>query len=193
MTQIIEGLALLLARAEIHDRILGWTRGVDRKDWDLAASIFHPGAIDDHGIYVGPVDGLIDALKTRHAGIEMSMHFIGNVFIEFADALTAAVESYCLVWQRYGLEDRAARAVISGGVDTSDQPIDMLMSARYVDRFALRDGAWKIDRRTTTFERSMRFNVPADGPKMSPEWTLGTRDASDPLMLLRRELGLRAP
>ena len=120
----------------------------------------------------------------------MSMHFIGNVFIEFADATTAVAESYCLVWQRYGLEARAARAVISGGVDTSDQPFDMLMSARYVDRFALRDGAWKIDRRTTTFERSMRFDVPADGPTTSPEWTVGTRDASDPLMLLRRELGL---
>lgn len=185
-----QGIDLLLARAEIHDRILGWTRGVDRKDWKLAAGIFHPDAIDDHGIYTGPVDGLIETLEARHRGIEMSMHFVSNVFIEFADSHTAAAESYCLVWQRYGLEDRAARAVISGGADNSDRPIDMLMSARYVDRFELRDGVWKIARRTTVFERAMRFEVPEDGPKNAPDWTVGMRDASDPLMLLRRELGL---
>jgi hypothetical protein len=184
------GVELLLARAEIHDRILAWTRGVDRLDWGLAASAFHPGAIDDHGIYAGPVDGLIEALKARHRGIEMSMHMIGNVFIEFGDAETAAVESYCLVWQRYSTEDRAARAVISGGTDTSDLPIDMIMSARYVDRFGYRDGAWKIDRRTTVFERSMRFDVPEDGPKTAPEWTAGQRGPADALMQLRREIGL---
>ena len=187
---IPSGVDLLLARAEIHDRILAWTRGVDRLDWALAASAFHPGAIDDHGIYVGPVNGLITALSARHRGIEMSLHMIGNVFIEFADHQTAAAESYCLVWQRYTTEDRAARAVISGGVDSSDLPIDMLMSARYVDRFVLRDGAWKIDQRTTVFERSMRFEVAKDGPKMSPDWTLGRRDDNDPLAILRREIGL---
>lgn len=185
-----QGIDLLLARAAIQDCIHGWTRGVDRLDWALAASVFHPGAIDDHGIYVGPVEGLVETLRARHRGIEMSMHHIGNIWIEFADAETAVAESYCLVWQRYGTEDRAARAVISGGVDTSDRPIDMLMSARYVDLFALRDGAWKIARRTTVFERSMRFDVPEDGPRMAPSWTLGTRDQSDTLYQLKRELGL---
>lgn len=185
-----EGLGLLLARAEIHDRILGWTRGVDRLDWTLAASVFHPGAVDDHGIYVGPVDGLITALAARHKGIEMSMHHIGNVWIEFADAETAVAESYCIVWQRYSTEDKAARAAISGGVDTSELPIDMIMSARYVDLFRLRDGAWKIDRRTTVFERSMRFDVTEDGPKIAPSWTLGQRGPSDALYALKNEMGL---
>lgn len=182
--------ARLAARAEIQDRIHGWARGVDRRDWELAASVFHPGAVDDHGIYVGDVQGLVEALKLRHGAIPMSFHHIGNVVVEFADEVTAVAESYCLVWQRYSAEDKAVRAAISGGADTSDQPMDLTMSARYVDLFKLRDGAWKIERRTTVFEATMRFEVPQDGPKMAPSWTLGQRDPSDALMRLRREVGL---
>lgn len=184
------GLAQLAARAEIQDRIHAWARGVDRLDWPLAASIFHPGAVDDHGIYVGPIDGLVEMLARRHAGITMSIHCFTNVTIEFASETSALAESYGLVWQRYDGGDKATRAAISGGADLSDAPFDMIMAVRYVDQFALREGAWRIDRRTTVFESTVRYEVPPDGPRMAPTWTLGRRDAADTVMRLRRELGI---
>lgn len=186
------GLAQLAARAQIQDRIHAWARGVDRRDWKLAASIFHPEGVDDHGIYVGKVDGLIELLKQRHEGISMSVHCFTNIVIEFASETTALAESYGLVWQRYSSGDKATRAAISGGVDASDAPFDMVMAVRYVDEFGFRAGTWRIDRRTTVFESTMRYEVPSNAPKMAPTWTLGRRDHTDTVMLLRERLGLSA-
>ena len=39
-----------LSRVEIHDRLLSYTRGIDRLDSDLVLSAFHPGAqLYDYG------------------------------------------------------------------------------------------------------------------------------------------------
>lgn len=180
----------LAARAEIHDRIHSWARGVDRKDWALAASGFHEGAIDDHGIYVGDVAGLIEMLQRRHIGITMSVHNFCNIVVEFAQPDTAVVESYALVWQRYEAGDQATRAAISGGSDTSDDPFDMIMAVRYADLFMLRSGTWKIQQRVTIFDATVRREVDPNGPKFAPSWQQGRRDGNDPIQNLRREYGL---
>lgn len=175
----------LAARAEITDRVNAWAQGVDRKDWALAASIFHPGATDNHGIFDGPADELVEMLKKRHASITSSQHFITNISIIFSGDNRAAVESYCLVWQRYSAEDREVRSAILGGAEVSDDPMDLLMGARYVDFFERKGGAWKIARRETVFETSMKFDVLPDGPKMGPTWLLGRRDTEDTLFRMR--------
>jgi hypothetical protein len=36
-----------------------YARGVDRVDRDLLRSCYHPGAIDDHGRYLGDVEGFM--------------------------------------------------------------------------------------------------------------------------------------
>lgn len=182
--------AYLAARAEIQDRINSWGRGVDRRDWALAESIFHPGGVDDHGIYAGSIEGLIEMLKQRHKGITMSVHCFTNILIEFASETTALAECYGLVWQRYSAEDKAVRAAISGGNDTSDSPFDMFMAVRYVDQFTLRSGQWRIERRTTVFEATAKHDVPEDAPKMGATWTLGKRDDTDTIMQLRKRLGI---
>ena len=79
------GEARLEDRFRIEQVMRRWCRAVDRRDWALVRSVFHPGAIDDHGMYKGDIDGLIEWLEARHQCITMSMHVLGNVFIEFAD------------------------------------------------------------------------------------------------------------
>ena len=76
------GEARLEDRFRIEQVMRRWCRAVDRRDWALVRSVFHPGAIDDHGMYKGDIDGLIEWLEARHQCITMSMHVLGNVFIE---------------------------------------------------------------------------------------------------------------
>ena len=49
-------------RHEIEACLLRYTRGVDRKDWDLVRSAYHTDAHDNHGNYKGGIDGFIDSL-----------------------------------------------------------------------------------------------------------------------------------
>ena len=65
----------LLDKSEIYDSICRYARGIDRGDWDLVRSTYHPDADDDHVEYKGGIDGLIEWLDKRFAGIDNSMHF----------------------------------------------------------------------------------------------------------------------
>lgn len=79
----MESVNELLAREAIREVLQLYARGVDRRDWALVASTYHPDAHDDHGGYKGGVTGLLEWLERRHASIEQSMHFLGNCLIDF--------------------------------------------------------------------------------------------------------------
>ena len=53
-------LQQLLDEAEIRRVHIRYCRGIDRMDWDLVRSCYHPDAIDRHGAYNGDVEGFID-------------------------------------------------------------------------------------------------------------------------------------
>jgi hypothetical protein len=163
---------------------------VDRRDWAAICDAFHPDGYDNHGIYKGDIDGLIAWLNERHETISRSMHLVGNMLIEFADDDNAMVESYTLVVQRYNPGGSETRNAIAGGGDLGEASFDMLMVGRYVDHFQRRDSNWRVFRRTVIFDNSQMLPVPAEGPKMGPEWTVSARDGSDPLWDMRRSLGL---
>lgn len=184
-------LGKLQARAEIEDVMKLWCRAVDRRDWGLVREVFHPDGQDDHGIYKGGVDGLIDWLKLRHSTITRSLHYITNMLIEFVDDDNALVETYSLAMQRYPSEGAETRKAIAGGGNIGGDPFDILMFGRYVDQFQRRDGAWKIYRRKVVFDGSIMFPLPSSGgPQLSPDWEIGQRDGSDLIWRLRSELGI---
>jgi len=175
-------------RLEIQHRIVSFARGVDRLDLELAMSAFHPDATDDHGAYKGSSEGLIKWIMKRHETIELSFHHMGNIFIEFAGPNDAMCESYCLTWQSVTPE---ANVLPSKDSEDSNAPADkyeLLACNRYVDHFTRRDGAWRIQKRTTVVESFMR--VPGVPTKPGPEWAAPRRDSGDPSMLLRKELGI---
>ncbi len=193
MEQIEKPMEARLAdRFQIEQVIRCWARAVDRRDWALVRTVFHPGAIDDHGMYKGDIDGLIDWLEARHQCITMSMHVLGNIYIELPDADSAVCESYVVAYQRYdtapGADQSHILAALGEHVDQSDLPIDVMMPARYIDEFEKRDGSWRITHRTTVFEG--RYILKGDTAPLNPAWTVGHRDNSDPLYIARRRAGL---
>jgi hypothetical protein len=134
----------LEARAAISDAMNRYCRGVDRCDWELLRSAYHPGAIDDHGDFYGTVEEFIADAQERHRAVEQSMHFIGNMLFSFPTVDVAIVESYCVAFLRYV---PPAPAVAAGSAAARLRAV-----VRYVDRFERREGEWRIAHRTVVFE-----------------------------------------
>jgi hypothetical protein len=177
-------------RFAIEQALLRYCRGVDRKQWDLVRSAYHPDAYDDHGNYKGAVDGFVASVIKRHETIEQSTHAISNIQIEFAGPDTALVETYFIVHQRHAPGDVTAYAsFVRGPMPTAEQALEVETVGRYVDRFTRRDGAWKIARRVVVFEVYRAQAAPAGGGLLR-NWAIARRDGSDALDVARREAGL---
>lgn len=169
----MDKLAELIARSEIHDCLLRYARGVDRKDWNLVRGAYHRDATDEHGEFVGGIDGFIEWVSARHAAIPFSMHLMINCLIEFANADTAVVETCFVTLQRRNGDD---------GLELETEVV-----GRYVDRFERREGEWRIARRRVVYDSSSSRPSTFVARKSG---VLGTRDQSDAIFQLRREAGL---
>jgi hypothetical protein len=75
-------LQRLLDEAEIRDVHLRYCRGIDRMDFDLVRSCYHPDGIDRHGDSHGAYEGDVEGFIKYAAGVlpmfESTMHFTGN-------------------------------------------------------------------------------------------------------------------
>ncbi|OZI43233.1 nuclear transport factor 2 family protein [Bordetella genomosp. 4] len=161
----------------IEQNLYRYGRGVDRRDWELVRSAYHPDAYDNHGSYKGDIDGFIASLKKRHAAIERSIHLISNVMVDFIDDDSALVESYFTAHQR-----------IAAGV-AGDMALDNQSIGRYLDHVTRRDGLWRIQRRDVVFD--FYFTQPAaDSPRLTADVSRSRRDADDLLFVRRAELGM---
>ena len=117
-----------LAREEIRDLSRRYMRGLDRLDLTLLASVFADDATVDYGFYQGSASEFVtfahNALKDHLA----NHHMLGQMLVE-VDGDTAVGEIYFQAYHR----------IVDGGAEQ-----DLFISGRYVDRYAKRDGAWKI-------------------------------------------------
>ena len=57
-------------RQEIYDCLMRYCRGIDRLDRDMLLSAYHPDAVDDHGVYVGGVEGFATHVFALHFGMQ---------------------------------------------------------------------------------------------------------------------------
>jgi len=66
----------LIDRQEILDCELRYCSGVDRSDREMLLSAYHPGAMDDHGAFVGTAEKFVDwAFAYRNASApSVSLH-----------------------------------------------------------------------------------------------------------------------
>jgi hypothetical protein len=150
----------LLDKEAIREVIVRFCRGWDRLERDLVQSCYHPGAVDDHGIYNGPAENFFDQWAASPMS-RMIHHHLGQTTIEL-DGDTASAETYCLATV---IGNPAA------GTDTR------LIMCRYLDRFDKRGGEWKIADRYLAFDAEVPV---ADGAPVSfPERNLGMRDRND--------------
>ncbi|MFD1554627.1 nuclear transport factor 2 family protein [Paraburkholderia silviterrae] len=163
-------LQQLLDEAEIRRVHLRYCRGIDRMDWDLVRSCYHPDAIDRHGAYNGGVEGFIDWAAELLPSFESTQHFTGNQYVEVhGDA--AFAEHYAQALHRTK--------------PAGDKPaMDWLVNIRYVDRMERRNGEWRIADRVVVLDSQRSDPVPHDLAPLE-NFTLGRRDKQDPSYLYR--------
>ena len=117
-------------RQAIHDCLMTYCRGIDRLDRELLLSVYHPDAIDDHGVFVGSPEEFADWAIAMHTTTHLShQHCIFNYTCDL-DGDVAHTESYFMF---VGLNRKGNPLAMSGG--------------RYIDRFEKRSGRWAISAR----------------------------------------------
>lgn len=161
-----ELLQRLADEAAVRDVHLRYCRGVDRQDWALVESCYHPGATDNHGPYNGDVPGFIAFAKEFLEACDTVTHFTGNQLVEI-DGDVAWHEAYCRAYHRLK--------------PTEDAPaIDWMVNFRYIDRMEKREGEWRICERVLAIDSERKDPVVGD-PHVGPEWHLGRADLTDPV------------
>jgi len=126
-------LELLLAEREITRRLTEYCRAMDRCDYELGKSVFHPGTYVDYGeSYRGSADGFVDWGLGAHRYLDHHLHRISNITIEVAGD-EAGSETYV---------EAVFRMTRDG------KPMEMRSAGRYVDRWRRIDGRWAISART---------------------------------------------
>lgn len=132
----------LTARATIADVIARYCHVIDRRQWDDVARCFH----DDATYRFGPIDGgwrdFVTAARTIIDPLRISHHQTGNMLINI-NGERADVETYFTAYHRIAA-DAAPDAPLPG----TGSEYDIIIAGRYVDRFELRAGDWRISHRT---------------------------------------------
>ncbi|MFN8640564.1 MAG: nuclear transport factor 2 family protein [Candidatus Binatia bacterium] len=138
----MDALQSLLDRVAIHDLIMRYARGVDRRDLDLVASCFAADAAYDGALGTGGIDVVLAALRERMPRYRTTMHFLTNPLIA-VDGDSASCETYALVYHR---------------LESEDDVEDFIVGVRYVDTLARRPEGWRITSRRTAME-FQRYNA----------------------------------
>ena len=170
----------LEARVEIEDTIKRFVRGVDRQDWELARSTYHGDAIDEHGFFTGGRDEFLAFIARMHETQEHSMHVISNVLIDFTARDKAIVETYCLVFHRFGAS--------AEGVAPGSHGIRRFATSRYIDKFEARGGEWRVAHRTLVFSemQTEQVTTPVVFP---PTFVVQKHNMDDALYRIRAAAG----
>jgi hypothetical protein len=154
-------LKLLLDKQQIHEVMMRYCRAVDRVDEELLRSVYHPDAIDNHGLFNGSAADFVPwCINQLREAYTATQHFIGNELIEVRGD-RAFCEFYFVAYHRY---------------ERKGEPRQMAAGGRYVDRFERRVGEWRIAERTVVvdWQRVDRVYEPDAGML-----TMGQRSRED--------------
>ena len=124
----------LLDCQAIHNCLMRYSRGLDRRDRKVTESIYWPDAVDDHITYSGDVRGFLEYSFKFMEGMRTS-HMLLNNLIDFDSPTLARSETYYI-----GYHD------IPGPVGRED----FFMGGRYLDVMEKRGSEWRIKKRVLT-------------------------------------------
>ena len=114
-------------RQAIQDLLATYSRGVDRLDRELLLSVYHPDAIDDHGVFIGTPEEFVDWAIAMHTAAHLShQHCVLNHTCDL-DGEVAHTETYFMF---VAMNRAGVPMAMSGG--------------RYIDRMEKRNGRWAI-------------------------------------------------
>jgi len=138
--------------AVLHD----YARALDRRDWELLASLFTANAVVDYSSEGGPVchgpEPVVADCQEDFAGLDATSHLIGNVTIA-VDGDSARASSVVHAWH--------VRQAAAGGST-------LLLVGGYEDRLVRTPGGWRLAARTLTvaFQAgNPGVKVPRPGPE----------------------------
>lgn len=126
----------LLDKQAITEVLYRYARGVDRRDRAILATAYWPDADDDHVLFRGCGEALLDYLVGAVEGMRTA-HRVTNVLIEFDDDDRARSESY--VWAYHNVP-------VEGGRE------DVVFGGRYLDVHERRAGEWRVARRRVVLD-----------------------------------------
>ena len=92
--QPLDRLQELLDRQDILDCVHRYCRAVDRFDRELLLSVYHPDAIDDHGLFVGGREAFADWAFGYHSLYQNATHHIVTNHTCELDGDVAHAETY---------------------------------------------------------------------------------------------------
>ena len=140
-----EMLLDLVAKQALHENMVRYCRGIDRKDLTLMKATFWPESTEDHGMYVGMSHDFCEwACQVQKKSSYKANHYVTNMLIDLDG-------------------DRAKRetAFIYTKVPIDGGPVDMLCG-RYRDLCERRDGEWKVLSRMCVWDLAQRLAPEAD-------------------------------
>jgi len=136
-------LQRLLDREAIRGIMVRYTWALFRADPDLLLSLYWPGAHEDHGEYVGPIEGFADWVMPRLRTRLSTMIMLNSVDIDFVENDKARVESLGQV----NIRVRKSESEVA----------DLILGTRYEDEIERRGGEWRIASRRASqvFKRDL--------------------------------------
>ncbi len=160
-----QDLDLLMAERAITRVIMGYSRAVDRYDFDALRECYWPEGTDDHGSFRGLAGDFVEWNKGALGRFDMTNHFLGNVLVDVdLEAGRARAETYAVAYHRY--------------TDAEGQLTDMTAGLRYVDVFERRGDEWRILERVIAY--SWRRTDPAVGATgFADSYVRGIRSMDD--------------
>ncbi|MCK9928897.1 nuclear transport factor 2 family protein [Frankia sp. Mgl5] len=150
-------------RLAILDCVMKQSRGHDRHDIELMASVYHNDGVDEHGpvVKLGPDYG--EYANQAHSSVFVDhLHNITTHTCEI-DGDEAHCESYVI-----------------GAMRSRDGKTVHIFGGRYLDRVERRDGVWRIALRRCTLEWTMNGDTSLLSSGSFTGFIKGTWDKNDP-------------
>jgi hypothetical protein len=141
-------LATLIAKDEIRELAMLYSRGVDRKDGPLLRTLYTHDATDTHGTtYDGGAEGYVDFLERSFPYMPYSGHHICNHLIS-VEGNEGCGEVYAIAFH-----------VIPDG---KGDWLEDLLTVRYIDNYRKEaDGRWRFAKRVVTYDMNNRRPIAA--------------------------------
>ena len=160
MTEVSEALAALIAKDQIRELALLYSRAVDRQDFRLLRTLYTEDATDTHGdSFDGAADAFCSFLETNMPRMPYTGHHVCNHLIS-VDGDTGEGEVYALAYHTVP--------------DEKGSWAEMLMGVRYLDNYRKDDNRWRFAKRTCVYDMQIFRPAPAPPNAVHP----GDGDAS---------------
>ncbi|WP_433618802.1 nuclear transport factor 2 family protein [Dactylosporangium sp. CA-139114] len=148
-----------------------YCRGIDRLDMELVRSCYHPGGIDHHTGFDGPIEDYIAWVEPKVRGFDGTQHLVANHLVEVVGDRALS--------ETYGM-------AVHWGTPSHDPKLNFTSGFRFVDVMERRGGGWRILERFASREWT-RSDAGAFIPREGPG-PAGRRDREDHIYRLRARL-----